>query len=118
MKKNWKVIVGLVLVLIIIIFAMLNMEKATINFGFVQVNQPLIILIVASTLIGALIVALFSSASIFSKNREIKNLQKEITHLNKEMQHKIDVAVQKEKEAMVHNDTAETQDNEVNATHS
>ena len=97
MKKNWKIIVGLILALIVIVFAMLNMEVATINFGFVQVKQPLIILIVASTLLGAIIVALFSSATLFNRNREIKSLKKELAQMKQETQQKIDQAVEQER---------------------
>lgn len=101
MKKNWKIIISLILALIVIVFAMLNMETATINFGFAQVKQPLIILIVSSTLIGALIVALLSSGSLISKNREIKALQKELDKEKEDVQHRIDEAVAQEKESLM-----------------
>lgn len=84
MKKNWKMIVGLVLLIIVVIFAAMNMERTTVNFGFTQLQQPLIILILASTLIGAVIVALFSSATLFSRNHKIKMLEKENKQLKEE----------------------------------
>lgn len=113
MKKNWKVIIGLILALIVVIFACMNMETATINFGFTQLDQPLIILIISATLIGAIIVALFSSTTIFSKNREIKSLKKEIEQLKENQQQIVDQTVQQEKELLTKQNTIakETEEN-------
>lgn len=76
MKKNWKMILGIILALVVVIFSMMNMEKATVNFGFTTVKQPLVILILVSVLIGAILVALFSSGSMLSKKHEIRKLNK------------------------------------------
>lgn len=97
MKKNWKMIIGLILAFIVVIFAILNREEAVINFGFVQLKQPLIILILGSTLLGALISFLLSSASLFGKNRQIKSLQKEMTELKASQSRKIDAKVEEAK---------------------
>lgn len=94
MKKNWKMIIGLILAFIMVIFAILNREEAVINFGFVQLKQPLIILILGSTLLGVLISFLLSSASLLGKNRQIKNLQKEMTELKASQSRKIDAKVE------------------------
>lgn len=94
MKKNWKMIIGLILAFIMVIFAILNREEAIINFGFVQLKQPLIILILGSTLLGVLISFLLSSASLLGKNRQIKNLQKEMTELKASQSRKIDAKVE------------------------
>lgn len=99
MKKNWKMVAGLVLALLVVVFAVMNMEEATVNFGFMQVKQPLIILILFSTLLGALIIALFSSASLFSKNRQIKALQKELADLEAKQAKKVDAKVEQIKDS-------------------
>lgn len=94
MKKNWKVIVGLILALIVVVFAAMNMEKTTVNFGFTQLQQPLIILILASTLIGAIIVALFSSTSLWSRNHQIKVLEKELAQAKEQNHNDLESEVQ------------------------
>lgn len=53
MKKQTKLIWGLVIALIAVIFVLLNTESVTINFGFVQPRVPLIIVLIVMTLIGA-----------------------------------------------------------------
>lgn len=78
MKKNWKMILGLILAIIMVIFSMMNMEKTTVNFGFITVKEPLIILILVSVLIGAILIALFSSGSMLSKKHQIRQLNKEL----------------------------------------
>ena len=45
MKNQWRLVVGIILILLIVIFAILNIEVVPINFGFTQLNSPLIIII-------------------------------------------------------------------------
>ena len=45
MKNQWRLVVGIILILVIVIFAILNIEVVPINFGFTQLNRPLIIII-------------------------------------------------------------------------
>lgn len=78
MKKNWKVILGLVLAIIVVIFSAMNMETVTVNFGFHTFKQPLIILILISVLIGAILIALFSSGANLSQKHQIRQLSKEL----------------------------------------
>lgn len=78
MKKNWKMILGLILAIIVVVFSMMNMESTTVNFGFRTFKQPLIILILISVLIGAVLVALFSSGANLSQKHQIRRLNKEL----------------------------------------
>lgn len=78
MKKQWQVIVGIILVFIVIIFAVINTEKAAVNFGFVTYQWPLIFVILGSFVLGVLIMLLSFYATIWKKNREIKQLQREL----------------------------------------
>lgn len=78
MKKNWKMILGLILAIIVVVFSMMNMESTTVNFGFRTFKQPLIILILISVLIGAVLVALFSSGANLSQKHQIRQLNKEL----------------------------------------
>ena len=36
MKNQWRLVVGIILILLIVIFAILNIEVVPINFGFTQ----------------------------------------------------------------------------------
>ena len=45
MKNQWRVILGLVLVLIVVIFAVLNNQAVPVNFGFTKISGPLILII-------------------------------------------------------------------------
>ncbi|WP_088810905.1 MULTISPECIES: lipopolysaccharide assembly LapA domain-containing protein [Listeria] len=55
-----KLIVSAILVVFIIIFAAVNAEKVRVNFIFMHVEMPLVLVILFSTLIGALIMFGFS----------------------------------------------------------
>ena len=37
-KKQWRLVVGIILILLIVIFAILNIEVVPINFGFTQIK--------------------------------------------------------------------------------
>lgn len=53
MKNQWRVILGLVLVLIVVIFAVLNNQAVPVNFGFTKISGPLILIILGSAIIGS-----------------------------------------------------------------
>lgn len=48
MKNQWRIIIGLILTLVIVIFAVLNNMPVPINFGFSTLSAPLIIVIIGS----------------------------------------------------------------------
>ncbi len=53
MNKQRNLVIGLIIVLVLVIFACLNTEPVAINFGFFQPKMPLIIvLVIVSLLIG------------------------------------------------------------------
>lgn len=62
MKNRGKLIISLVLVLLLAIFAVINMAPTTINFGFTHVKWPLIIVIVITLLLGALLDMLLTTS--------------------------------------------------------
>lgn len=95
MKKQWKVILGFVLVLIIVIFAVLNSQDVPVSFGFISFRSPLILVIIGSALIGALVVFLTSSANLFQQKREIKNLNKEKKEFEENREAQIKTATEK-----------------------
>ena len=59
--KQTRFVIGVVIALIVVIFAVLNVNPVTVSFGFTRVKLPLIILIIVSLLLGALITLLLAS---------------------------------------------------------
>lgn len=54
-NSQGRLVAALVIVLLLAIFAVLNVKAVTINFGFFSFQQPLIIVIVLMFLLGALV---------------------------------------------------------------
>ena len=67
-KKQWRFVIGLVIALIVVIFAILNVNPVTISFGFTHIKLPLIVLIIVTLLLGALITVLLANTGNKSKD--------------------------------------------------
>ncbi|MGX7243393.1 LapA family protein [Enterococcus quebecensis] len=78
MKNQWRVIIGLVLVLIIVIFAVLNNQTVPVSFGFAKISGPLILIILGSAILGALIGLLTSTTTMWKQKKQVKELEKTI----------------------------------------
>lgn len=101
LKRQWKVILGFLLVLIIVIFAVLNNQEVPVNFGFSKLYGPLILVIIGSAIIGALVVFLTSSTTMFQQKRQVKQLQSRIEEFETGNQEKLaeeKASYQREKE--------------------
>ncbi|WP_321384015.1 lipopolysaccharide assembly protein LapA domain-containing protein [uncultured Enterococcus sp.] len=77
MKNQWRVIVGLLLVLVIVVFAVLNSQNVPVNFGFAKISGPLILIILGSAIIGALVGVITSVTTILDQKKRIKDLIKD-----------------------------------------
>ncbi|KRM23809.1 LapA family protein [Latilactobacillus graminis] len=97
MKKQGRLITVLILALIIVVFAILNVEPVAINFGFTHVKWPLIIVILVSLLIGAIITFLAATGSSLSQRKAQKEMAKEVTDLRDQQATAIKTAVEAEK---------------------
>lgn len=78
MKKQWRFWLGFVVIILVVLFSVLNTEEVEVNFGFIQMKQPLVIVIVGSVFIGALIMFLLFFSSYWKRGRKIKTLEKEL----------------------------------------
>ncbi|WP_028559175.1 LapA family protein [Paenibacillus pinihumi] len=78
MKTQWMVISALLFALITAIFAVINVDKVQVNFGFVQTQTPLILVILISTLLGGLTVFFFAIIRQFKLQRRIRGLEKQL----------------------------------------
>jgi putative membrane protein len=78
LKNQGRVIFGLVLVLIIVLFAVLNNQTVPVNFGFTKVSGPLILIILGSAILGALIGLLTSTTTMWKQKKQVKELEKQL----------------------------------------
>ncbi|MFY9902095.1 MAG: lipopolysaccharide assembly protein LapA domain-containing protein [Trichococcus sp.] len=90
MKNQWRLVAGIILIIIIVLFAVFNVDSVPVNFGFAVVDGPLIIVILVSLLMGALITLLVATGSATKKNKEFKQMRTEIDTKGKEIQAAVD----------------------------
>lgn len=102
LKKQTNVILGFVLVLIIVLFAVLNNKNVPVSFGFTSFSAPLILVIIGS----ALIVFLTASATLWQQKKQIKQLTQEMSEYQTELQKKIEEA-KEEQQREFRNERAE-----------
>ena len=75
MRKQWKVLLGFILVLLIVIFALSNSQEIPVNFLVKKIYLSLVLVIIGSALIGAVVVLLTSGTTLFQQRKEIKELK-------------------------------------------
>ncbi|MBC1483497.1 DUF1049 domain-containing protein [Listeria sp. FSL L7-1485] len=88
MKENkiqWQVIVGIILALIIAIFAVINVDPVEVNFLFLQADWPLILIILGSVLCGCLIIFFLNITKSRSMKKKLKQLTTEKTELERQL---------------------------------
>lgn len=79
MKNQWRLIAGIVLVLLIITFAVINVASVPVNFGFGKVTAPMIIIIFVSLLFGSLLTLIVSTTSSSRTNKEFRSMRQEVS---------------------------------------
>jgi len=89
-KNQWRLVAGIILIIIIVLFAVFNVDSVPVNFGFAVVDGPLIIVILVSLLMGSLITLLVATGSATKKNKEFKQMRAEIDTKGKEIQKAVD----------------------------
>lgn len=84
MKVQWLIISALVFAVITAIFAVINVDSVQVNFLFTFVETPLILVILISTLLGGLMVFLFSFVRQVQMQRRVKQLEKQLAEAQRE----------------------------------
>ena len=92
MKNQWRLVAGIILIIIIVLFAVFNVDSVPVNFGFAVLDGPLIIVILVSLLMGSLITLLVATGSATKKNKEFKQMRAEVDAKSKESQTAVDTA--------------------------
>ncbi|EPM8050273.1 LapA family protein [Enterococcus hirae] len=106
MKKQSSVIIGFLLVLIIVVFAVLNNRNVPVNFGIASFSAPLILVIIGSAIIGALIVFVTASTTLWQQKKQIKQLKQELSDYQENLDKKIAEA-KEEQQRIFRNERAE-----------
>ncbi|MFO8069840.1 MAG: lipopolysaccharide assembly protein LapA domain-containing protein [Alkalibacterium sp.] len=73
MRKQWSMVGAIILFLGVAILSVLNVEPVPVNFGFAEVEWPLIVIIFVSVLLGALIATLLSTYKMYTDQRKSKH---------------------------------------------
>ena len=76
MKRQLKLIGAAVLALIVVIFAMVNFQRVTVNFLFGTVRLPLVVVIVGALLVGMIITFMGAVPTILRLKTQNKRMIK------------------------------------------
>ena len=75
MKKQWTTVFLILIALIVVLFAVLNVDPIAINFGFTIIEMPLAVILIVTLLIGVLMAVLLSTGIILNYKSEEKKLR-------------------------------------------
>ena len=78
MKNEWRLVIGITIVVLIISFAILNGESVPISYGFGEISAPLIIVMGISLLLGSILTLMFSTSSALRHKKELKSLRQKV----------------------------------------
>lgn len=84
MRQQWKLILGVCAVILVVVFALQNVNNVQVTFLFFQTQMPMVLVLLISILFGLLIGFLSSLSSHMANRTAIKNLNKEREALTKE----------------------------------
>ncbi|GLF89895.1 hypothetical protein Saga11_11540 [Bacillus safensis] len=76
-KQQWTIILAFIFVLIVSVFAVINVRPVAVDYLFGTAEWPLILVIIGSVLMGGLIVAFAGIFQIVKLKRELKALKAE-----------------------------------------
>lgn len=76
-KQQWTIILAFIFVLIVSVFAVINVRPVEVHYLFGTAEWPLILVIIGSVLMGGLIVAFAGIFQIVKLKRELKALKAE-----------------------------------------
>lgn len=95
MKNQQRLIVGLILAILLVVFALLNGQAVEINFFGMSVHWPLIIVLLGALLLGAVATLLVTTTQNAKVKKEMNALQKENADLTGNLEKRIQAATEK-----------------------
>lgn len=90
MRKQWSTILIVALTLLVVLFAVMNVDPVIINFGFTELSMPLVVIIIGTLLIGMVIAAIWSTSILLRDRNKQKKLQKQLDEYENESAKKED----------------------------
>ncbi|WP_100371978.1 LapA family protein [Bacillus sp. FJAT-45037] len=75
MRGQWNIILGLLVAIIIAIFAVINVDSVRVNYLFGVSEWPLILVILVSVFMGAIAAGALGMMKIYGLQAEIKKLK-------------------------------------------
>lgn len=78
MKIQWLLLIALIFAVIIAAFAVVNVDPVPVNYIFGEAEWPLILVILASALLGFLLSGMVAIVRTYKLQRKVKSLQKEM----------------------------------------
>lgn len=116
MKRQWSTVLVIALTLLVVIFAVMNVDPVSINFGFTLVSIPLVVVIIGTLLIGITIVAMWSTTLVLRERRQQQKIQAQLDNFELESTKKRDELTQshlqekKDLEAQIQSQKAENRE--------
>ncbi|HIZ53163.1 MAG TPA: DUF1049 domain-containing protein [Candidatus Enterococcus avicola] len=93
MKQQWQLFVGLLLSLVIIVFAAMNTVVVPVQLGFGEFSTPLIIIIFGAIFMGAVLISLLMTSILWKQKKTIKKLKKEKDELEAKIEDEVSIRV-------------------------
>ncbi|WP_368505471.1 lipopolysaccharide assembly LapA domain-containing protein [Alkalihalophilus sp. As8PL] len=75
MRGQWNIILGLLVAIIIAIFAVINVDAVRVNYLFGVAEWPLILVILGSVFMGAIVAGALGMVKIYRLQAELKKLK-------------------------------------------
>ncbi|MFC5713523.1 lipopolysaccharide assembly LapA domain-containing protein [Thalassorhabdus alkalitolerans] len=75
MKGQYGLIIGLIIALLIAVFAVINVDPVEVNYLFGTADWPLVLIILGSVLMGGLLVGFVGMVKVYRLQQENKQLK-------------------------------------------
>ncbi|MBC1234561.1 LapA family protein [Listeria booriae] len=85
MKVQWQVIVGIILAIVIAVFAIVNVDGVEVNFLFAKAEWPLILVILGSVLVGCLIFFCLNIVRVNALKKQVKTSENAKRELERQL---------------------------------
>ncbi|MEC2072124.1 LapA family protein [Alkalihalophilus marmarensis] len=110
MRGQWNIILGLLVAIIIAIFAVINVEGVRVNYLFGTAEWPLILVILGSVFMGAIVAGALGMVKIYRLQAELKKLKTLKGHQESAVKTESSIGKVEEDENTVIKDTTLDQD--------
>ena len=78
MKQQWRLIVSLLIVILVVVFALKNTQSVLLDFVFTRVQIPLVLVILVCLLLGVIAGLVTSLSTIGTSRKRVKSLENQL----------------------------------------